>query len=115
MSGLAGRAALGDFDHDFRAYAPVLADAPFAAVDPAVVRFSPEGTVSERESLGRELFYAFGGDQQDGLLRAAVDFGMRVVVAFESDRCEDSYGNGVFGHAARRDADLKDGTGHLEK
>jgi len=112
---LAGRAALGDFDDDFRANAPTLAYSPIAASDPVCGEVFAHGAVSQRETQGGKFIDAFRGDQQYGAIGAAVKFRVRVPVAFDPGKREGATRDGILWHSPLRDADLKNGTSHLEK
>ena len=81
---------------------------------PRVVRFSPSAPWIQREALFLQLVDAFGGDQQDGLARSAMNLRMRVPVAGDAERSDNSVRDRALGHAARRNVDLENGRGgHL--
>jgi hypothetical protein len=62
----------------------LLAYAEQAAVEAAGGEIFPEGARIERVAAGGQFFDAFEGDDEDGLVRSAVDLGVRVRVALDA-------------------------------
>ena len=105
-------ANFGQLDHD-RAHAIALSDPQSASIEASRRKIFAERSWIEREPERAQFLDSFRGDQQQGLLRSAVKFGMRLHVAGDAERGDVAGGDRALGDAAARDVDLEDSAGHL--
>ena len=70
------------------------------AVDAARCQIFAQGAVIDRKPARGQLRNGFRRDEQHGLPRPAVYFGMCVAVAFNAERREDGFGDRPFGDSA---------------
>lgn len=94
--------------------AQLVADAEISDVDAAGGEVFPEGSVEQWISAGGEMVDYFGGDDEDGFLGTAMDFGVRVQISFEAESRDITGGDSPLRQAAGRNVDLDDGALHGE-
>jgi hypothetical protein len=111
IKGGAGSTRLGDFEYGPAGLESV-AEANFAYVDSARGEILSHGSVEERIAAGNQRLHDFGGDQEDGFERTAVNLGMGVVIAIQAKTGNIGGGDGGFRETAARNVDLDYGALH---
>src|SRR6266542_2187302 len=86
--------------------AQLIADPQIANFDAARGDVLSQRTVEQRVSALHERIDDLGGDDQDRLRRAAVDTGMRVKIALDPERRDETLRDGALRKASRRNTDL---------
>ena len=106
-------AGLGEFEH----YVPgpvALSDTHLPAIQPTGRQVLAQSAMVERVPLGQKFGDPFGRDQQQGLLRAPMNFRMRPSVAENALRGDDAFGDGALGNSTGRYVDLKNKAGQIQ-
>jgi hypothetical protein len=89
IEGDAGTPRASDLDHGGSG-AKLLPDAELPAIEPADSQVLAQSAGIERVAALDELFDALESDEKHGLLGTAVDLGMGMGIAFESERADRS-------------------------